>query len=108
MEQSEFAVCTGPISKLLKMKFNLRVCEVRAFFLAILLVSLSEVAIAQTECSSIPKASDRLACYDKANPPIAVGKPARAPLPQQVNSGDALAQENALLDAKIKNICRGC
>jgi hypothetical protein len=49
---------------------------VRAFFLAILLVSLSEVAIAQTECSSIPKASDRLACYDKANPPIAVGEPA--------------------------------
>jgi hypothetical protein len=81
----------------------------KALFLAIvLLLPLSEAAIAQTECASIPKASDRLACCDKANPPIAVGKPARAPLPQQVNSGDALAQENALLDAKIKNICRGC
>jgi hypothetical protein len=71
------------------------------------LVSLSEAAIGQTECSSVPKASDRLACYDKANPPIA-GKLAKSPTPQQVNNGDALAKENARLDARIKNICRGC
>ncbi len=69
-------------------------------------------AIAQTaECQSVPKASDRLACYDKAAPPASKAKPAAAtPAPQsQAGQGvDMLAVENARLDAKIKNICRGC
>jgi hypothetical protein len=40
-----------------------------------LLCTFSEVALAQApECQSIPKASDRLACYDRAAPPKAVGK----------------------------------
>lgn len=75
--------------------------------LAMVLVTLSQSAIAQPECSSIQKASDRLACYDKATPPAAAGKPTKSTSPQ-VNDGDALAQENDRLDAKIKNICRGC
>lgn len=79
-------------------------------------------AIAQTsECQSIPKASDRLACYDKAMPPKNKAKPATAsspaasspaapsaPATKQGPLGDMLANENAQLDAKIKNICRGC
>jgi hypothetical protein len=71
-------------------------------------------AIAQTsECQSIPKASDRLACYDKAMPPKNKAKPATAsspaaPAAKQGQPGDMLANENAQLDAKIKNICRGC
>lgn len=69
-------------------------------------------AIAQTaECQSIPKASDRLACYDKAMPPMSKAKPASAsstPSTQQGQPGDLLAAENARLDAKINNICRGC
>ena len=69
-------------------------------------------AIAQTnECQSIPKASDRLACYDKATPQTGRVKPAAAsktPASQPGPAGDQLAVENARLDAKINNICRGC
>jgi hypothetical protein len=69
-------------------------------------------AIAQTsECQSIAKASDRLACYDRAAPPTSRSKPSATPqtsLPQRDQPVDALAAENARLDAKINNICRGC
>lgn len=69
-------------------------------------------AIAQTSaCQSIAKASDRLACYDKAAPPTSRSKPAATsptPSTQQGQAVDQLAAENARLDAKIKNICRGC
>jgi hypothetical protein len=42
----------------------------RAIALVALLFTLSEVTLAQTpECKSIPKANDRLACYDKGNAP---------------------------------------
>ena len=47
----------------------------RVVALLFLLGTVSDVATAQTsECQSIPKASDRLACYDKATPPAAVEK----------------------------------
>jgi hypothetical protein len=68
---------------------------------------------AQTsECQYVAKANDRLACYDRANPPLSRGKtkPAeryQAPSPQG-DQGDVLATENARLDSKINNICRGC
>jgi hypothetical protein len=69
-------------------------------------------AIAQTaDCQSIPKASDRLACYDRAAPPTGKVKPAAtspAPSTQSGQAADLLAGENARLDARIKNICRGC
>ena len=81
-----------------------------------------ETAGAQTtQCQSIPKASDRLACYDKATPPTALGKPAASKTqaapdksaaaktqPDQAQVVDMLAVENSKLDAKIKTICRGC
>ena len=80
-----------------------------------LLIALCTVcgpAIAQaSDCQSIPKASDRLACYDKATPPTGKAKPAAAtpaPAAQSGQAIDLLAAENARLDAKIKNICRGC
>jgi hypothetical protein len=68
-------------------------------------------AVAQTsECQYVTKASDRLACYDKVNPPLSRNKareisqaPSSAP-----EKGDALAIEDARLASKIKNICRGC
>jgi hypothetical protein len=94
----------------------------RVIALLFLLSTLADVAIAQTsQCQSVPKASNRLACYDKAAPPIAVGKPAAAktsaapektaeskPQPDQTTVVDMLAAENSKLDAKIKTICRGC
>ena len=82
---------------------------------------LSEAAVAQsTQCQSIPKASDRLACYDRAAPPMAA-KPATSKTrpglanpaasetpPEQGHVVDMLAAENSKLDAKLKTICRGC
>lgn len=83
------------------------------------LFALCEPAIAQTtECQSVPKASDRLACYDRAASPARRVKPvaaspapaaaSQAPAAQPGPTGDLLADENARLDATIKNICRGC
>lgn len=74
---------------------------------------LPGIAAAQTpECRTIPKSTDRLACYDKAAPPMAArtGNPAQKQVPadQQAPSADILQVENSRLDAKIKNICRGC
>ena len=81
----------------------------------VLLITLSALcgpAMAQTsECQSIPKASDRLACYDRAMPPMSKARPASAsstPSTPQGQPADLLAAENARLDAKINNICRGC
>lgn len=68
-------------------------------------------ALAQTNpCQSIARASDRLACYDRIAPPTSRSKPAAAspassPKDQTM---DPLAAENARLDARINNICRGC
>jgi hypothetical protein len=73
--------------------------------------AFSGPVLAQTnECQSIPKATDRLACYDRATPPISSPKPAAASQPRsrQDQPADALAAENARLDARINNICRGC
>jgi hypothetical protein len=80
------------------------------------LCTFSEVAFAHTaECKSIPKASDRLACYDNATPPLAVGKssttvtaPDASKTPAGRRFDDMLTAENSKLDAKLKTICRGC
>ena len=82
----------------------------------------SGAAIAQTsECQSIHKASDRLACYDRAAPSTTMDKPAKSKTPtaldkpepsntapDQERAVDVLAVENSKLDAKLKTICRGC
>jgi hypothetical protein len=83
------------------------------------LCTFSEVAFAHTaECKSIPRASDRLACYDKAAPPLAVGKssktftapnkPAASKTPAGRLFADMLDAEDSKLNAKLKTICRGC
>ena len=78
----------------------------------VVLCAFCNPVMAQTgDCQSIAKASDRLACYDKAMPPLAKGKaPAASPVSsaQPGQFVDALAAENARLDVKINNICRGC
>ena len=88
---------------------------------AALAAAVPAYAAAQTSsCQSIPKASDRLACYDRATPPVAAPKPQAAtskpgasksepkPAPNQAQVVDLLAVENSKLDAKLKTICRGC
>ena len=81
-----------------------------------LIFVICQGAIAQTsECSTVPKAMDRLACYDRVTPPTAT-KPmtskqkaaASKASPDQGTVVDALAVENTKLDAKLKKICRGC
>ena len=80
-------------------------------------LTCSGAAVGQTtQCQSIPKASDRLACYDKAAPPIAALKPPSpagkaAAAQTSIGQGqvvDRLAVENSKLDARLKTICRGC
>ncbi len=92
----------------------------RVIALLVLVCTFSQVASAQTtQCQSVPKASDRLACYDKASPPTAVGKRATSKAsaapdkaagapPDQGQVVDMLAVENSRLDARLKTICRGC
>jgi type II secretory pathway component PulL len=88
----------------------------KVLLLTALLVVICHGADAQTpECSKVPKASDRLACYDRATPPSAA-KPATSKQKAAASNTsrdqgtvvDALAVENAKLDAKLKKICRGC
>jgi hypothetical protein len=94
----------------------------KVIVLLVALCTFSEVAVAQsTQCQSIPKASARLACYDRAEPPMAAAKPATSKTrpgpanpapsetpPEQGQVVDMLAAENSKLDAKLKTICRGC
>ena len=87
--------------------------------LTVLLILIGPAVVAQaSECSAVPKASDRLACYDRATPPIAA-KPGKSKLPlspvaastsppDQGQVVDMLAVENSKLDARLKTICRGC
>ena len=92
------------------------------------LCTFSGAALAQSpQCQSIAKDSDRLACYDRASPPIAMAAPAasktaaapakstipkstipKASIEQQGQVVDMLAAENSRLDARLKTICRGC
>jgi hypothetical protein len=73
-------------------------------------------AVAQTsECSTVQKASDRLACYDRVTPPtaakLASSKQKAAASKTSLDQGavvDGLAVENSKLNAKLKSICRGC
>jgi hypothetical protein len=82
----------------------------RIIALAFALCMLSGTAFAQ-ECRSVPKASDRLACYDRIDPAIAQTKKSatpKSPATDQTQTIDGLAVENARLNKKIGNICRGC
>src|SRR5258706_6598118 len=81
------------------------------------LCTFSEVAFAYTaECKSIPKASDRLAFYDKPTPPLAVGKSSKtvtdksaaSKIPEGRRFADMLDAENSKLHARLKTICRPC
>jgi hypothetical protein len=74
--------------------------------------SVVRTAIAETsDCKSISNHGARLACYDKATPSASV-KPALKPLPASNVDGDKyvdkIGAEDALMNARLKNICRGC
>jgi hypothetical protein len=86
----------------------------RFFAVLVAIFALSQTAMAQTpECKSMSDAGARLACYDKTTLPAASAKPsAAAKVPaSKVDSEkyvDKISAEDTLMNAKLKNICRGC
>ncbi len=89
------------------------------FIVALIAMALCcQAADAQAaECKSVTDPALRLACYDKANPPIATfPTPAPKPAPRPVpgakvdNTGyvDSIGDEDARVNVQLKNICRGC
>ncbi len=87
-------------------------------FIAILVAicALSQTAVAETPaCKSIAESAQRLACYDTATPPpaspAAARSPERAISASKAEAGkyvDTISAEDALMNARLKNICRGC
>jgi hypothetical protein len=85
-------------------------------FLVVLVAicALAQTAIAQTGgCKSIADSGQRLACYDRAAPaPSAAAKPPQPAAPvSKVDAGnyvDKISAEDSLMNARLKNICRGC
>lgn len=84
-------------------------------FLAVLIAmcAMSQAASAQPPvCKSIPDPVPRLACYDNAAPP-ATAKPAASATIPTANADpakyvDPISAEDALMNARLKNICHGC
>jgi len=87
---------------------------VRVFFVLVASYALCQTAIAQTpNCKSIADSAARLACYDK-NPSPASAAPAPALRPAPVTRTDnskyvdTISAEDAIMNERIKGICRGC
>ena len=79
--------------------------------------ALSQTALAQAgDCKLVADAAARLACYDKAAPAPKPGHGkaqhcGAAMLPASKTDGkyvDTISAEDALMNARLKNICRGC
>ena len=82
---------------------------------ALSLTALAQTAIAQTpNCKSIADTSARLACYDKAAPsavPAAAARPLAPVAASKIDTSkyvDTIGAEDALMNARLRNICRGC
>lgn len=81
--------------------------------LLVVMCALSQTALAQTpDCKSIAAAAARLACYDKVAAPAPASATRPAPRPAASTSDtkyvDSISAEDALMNARLKNICRGC
>jgi hypothetical protein len=88
--------------------------EMRLIVVLGAIFSLSQAAVAQTgACPSIADPAARLTCYDRAASPLpATARPAAAraaaPAIDSAKYVDPVGEEDAVLNAKMKNICRGC
>lgn len=88
----------------------------RLLAVLVAICALSQSASAQTQdCKSISNTGARLACYDKAAPPVASSASAKSTLRatpvEKVDAEkyvDTIGDEDALMNARLKNICRGC
>jgi hypothetical protein len=91
---------------------------VRIIAALVAICALSQTAVAETpECRSISNPSARLACYDKTNPTAASSATARLPALQAPPARkadtadpyvDKIGAEDAVMNAQLRNICRGC
>lgn len=83
------------------MKFGLSLIVLFAFY--------GPVVAQVSDCQSIQKAKDRLACYDRASPPVSRSKSTKhkTDIPQD-GQDDLLGVENSRVGKKIGSICRGC
>jgi len=83
--------------------------------------ALSQSAAAQNgDCTSIADAAAKLACYNNEAPraPAPVARPAAARPPAAPRPAastvegtkyiDRIGEEDAIVNAKMRNICRGC
>jgi hypothetical protein len=82
---------------------------------ALILTASAQIAIAQTpNCKSIADTSARRACYDKAALWAAPAVAARslesvsASRPDTGKYFDTISAEDARMNARLNNICRGC
>ena len=81
---------------------------------ALFQIAVAHPAIAQADCKSIADSTARLACYDKAAPataPAAAAKPLASVPGSKIDPAkyvDTISAEDALMNARLKNICRGC
>jgi hypothetical protein len=86
----------------------------RLITLILLTSAMSGGASAQTpECRTIAEPATRLACYDKATPPLAAATaPKRAATSKSQadpeKSTDSQTAEDAMVTARMNGICRGC
>jgi len=86
----------------------------RFIALFVAMSALSQTVVAETpECRSLADPGARLTCYDKVAPPAAsTPKPVSAKVPaSKVDPEkyvDTISAEDVLMNAKLKNICRGC
>ena len=86
--------------------------EMRLIVILGAIFALSQAAFAQIGvCPSIADPASRLACYDKAAAALpATARPvarAAAPATDSTKYVDPVG-EDAVVNAKMKNICRGC
>jgi hypothetical protein len=83
------------------------------FAVLVAICAMSQTASAQApDCKSIADSARRLACYDNAPPPAMAKPAASARVPASsadpVKYVDPISAEDALMNARLKNICRGC
>ena len=77
----------------------------------IVLFAFGGPVVAQvSDCQSIQKAKDCLACYDRGSPPVGRSKSSTKHTTdvQEDGQDDLLGVENARVGKKIGSICRGC
>ena len=87
------------------------------------LCALNGAASAETQdCKTLADPATRLTCYDRLNPPVATyptalpqpSRPIRLTRPDgttgdaESSQGTSDANEDAIVNAKMNSICRGC